>query len=165
MQVHFDLSEIETFIKDLSAIPALTERENEVAMVKSLAVTHGEIAGLTPVNIGNLRGSELTSIQGEPINLTGNVYTDAIYGWSVEEGRKPGSMPPVEVDGLEYWVRRKLGITDDSARQVAFVIARAIGRRGTKGVMMFDQGLNRATPDIVQIYTNMADSIVVAMSR
>lgn len=164
MNAHFDLSEIETFIKDLLAIPALTERENEAAMVKSLAVAHGEIAGLTPVNIGNLRGSEVTSIRGEPVNLTGNVYTDALYGWPVEEGRTPGKAPP-PVDAIEIWVRRKLGISDDSARQVAFVIARAIGRRGTKGVMMFDQGLNRATPDIVQIYTNMADSIVVAMSR
>lgn len=164
MNVHFDLSEIETFIKDLQGIPAVVAQENEAAMVKSLAVAHGEIAGGTPVNIGNLRGSEVTSIRGEPINLTGNVYTDAVYGWPVEEGRTPGKPPP-PVDAIEYWVRRKLGIPDTESRQVAYIIARSIGRKGTKGYQMFSQGLERATPDIVQIYTNAVDSIVLAMSR
>lgn len=163
MNVTFDLSEIEGFLKDLSAIPAVIERENEVAMTKSLAVAHGEIAGLTPVNIGNLRGSLTQDIRGEPVNLTGNVFTDVIYGWPTEEGRKPGKMPPV--DAIEYWVRRKLGVTSGESRQVAFMIARAIGRRGTKGVKMFERGLEKATPAIIQIYSSMVDRIVIEMTR
>lgn len=59
--------------------------------------------------------------QGSTLRLdVGNAASHAVY---VEFGRRPGRPPPSQA--LEGWARRKLG----NAR-LAFVVARAIGRRG-----------------------------------
>lgn len=47
----------------------------------------------------------------------------------VDGGRRPGAKRPPTA-ALIPWVRRKLGVGADEARGVAFVLARAIGRRG-----------------------------------
>lgn len=46
----------------------------------------------------------------------------------VENGRKPGTPPPIKP--IEEWVRVKLKVP--SARKVAFAISKTIGKRGTK---------------------------------
>lgn len=54
----------------------------------------------------------------------------------VEEGRRAGKMPPIEA--IEDWIRAKKIVPDvrskktPSIRQLAFVIARKIGEKGTK---------------------------------
>lgn len=60
-------------------------------------------------------------------------------------GRPPGRMPPS--NALVPWVRAKLGISGSRARGVAYVIARAIGKRGTKRYQSGENvlGLNRKT--------------------
>lgn len=56
-----------------------------------------------------------------------------IYGLArvlfLEFGRSPGSMPPVNV--IQGWVERKLGVSSDESRGVAFAIAKKIGKEGT----------------------------------
>jgi len=44
-------------------------------------------------------------------------------------GRKPGKFPPIEP--IRKWVISKLGVSEDDADGVAFVIARKIAREGT----------------------------------
>ncbi len=56
-----------------------------------------------------------------------------IYGLArvlfLEFGRSPGSFPPVDV--IREWVERKLGVSEDESKGVAFVIARKIANEGT----------------------------------
>lgn len=97
----------------------------------------GGVIQNTPVGAtGHLRQSITHDISGSGIAIVGRVYsTDVpIKVASVEEGRAPGRMPPMAP--IELWVRRKLG----GDRNVAFLVARAIGRRGTKGAHMFQKG-------------------------
>lgn len=97
----------------------------------------GGVIKNTPVGAtGHLRQSITHDISGSGIAIVGRVYsTDVpIKVASVEEGRAPGRMPPMAP--IELWVRRKLG----GDRNVAFLVARAIGRRGTKGAHMFQKG-------------------------
>ena len=63
------------------------------------------------------------------------IYSSWPYIWVLEDGRKPGKMPPV--DSLIGWVERKVQPVDASARTVAFLIARKIGRDGT---WLYQQG-------------------------
>lgn len=56
----------------------------------------------------------------------------------VEDGRGPGKRPPIEA--LIPWVGSKLGVPPDQRRAVAFVIARKIGRTGTQGAHMIEDG-------------------------
>lgn len=62
------------------------------------------------------------------------------YWYYVDNGRKAGKMPPISK--IEQWVRvkpieprpfGKSGKQTPSPRQVAYLIARKIGREGTKG--------------------------------
>lgn len=65
------------------------------------------------------------------------------YSGVIEEGRRPGArMPPPQV--LLPWVRRKLKATAREAPSVAFLVARAIGRRGLPGHHV----LRGASPEI-----------------
>ena len=55
----------------------------------------------------------------------------APYFKYVDEGRKPGKMPPTKP--IQKWVnRRGIVIKGQSSAQTAFVIARSIGKKGIK---------------------------------
>lgn len=98
----------------------------------------GGVIKNTPVGAtGHLRQSITHDVSGSGIAIVGRVYsTDVpVKVASVEEGRAPGRMPPMAP--IELWLRRKAGI---NSRSVAFLVARAIGRRGTKGAHMFQKG-------------------------
>lgn len=160
MDVTFDLSEIEQFGKHVNSVIEGLPAEMEMAMTKSVLIAQANIAALTPVNLGLLRGSELTTTKGEGVKFTGMVYTDLIYGWPIEAGRKAGKMPPIEP--LQMWVIRKMGIVSPIyAYYIALQIARKMKASGTKGVFMFQRGLKQATPPIIQIWTNLRDQIVL----
>jgi hypothetical protein len=67
----------------------------------------------------------------ESSGLETAVRNRAKHAVFVEEGRKAGRPPPVRA--LIPWVRRKLGPPTELLGAVAFLVARAIGRRGLWG--------------------------------
>lgn len=61
--------------------------------------------------------------------LSKEIVYPASYAESVEFGRNPGSMPPV--DPLVKWVRRKLGVRNlQEAQSIAWAISKSIKKRG-----------------------------------
>ena len=58
------------------------------------------------------------------------VFNQAPYAGVIEQGRRPGKFPPVTA--IERWVTRKLGLKGAEARTAAFLIGRAIQRRGIR---------------------------------
>jgi hypothetical protein len=115
----------------------------------------GSIAGEVRGGSGRTLGSN--SLPGVPVamgEMIGIVGSPLPYVAVINDGRRPGQpMPPPEA--LELWVRRKIQwsrdrkgprggrqrLTTAEARSIAFVIARAIGRRGTKGVHFYEEAL------------------------
>lgn len=89
----------------------------------------------SPVGVyGHAQGAWLQT-KGVEVTTSGVLgFSDptptAPYVWYVIYGRKPGKMPPPIA--LLRWVWIKLGVTGFAARAVAWNVARAIGRRGTK---------------------------------
>jgi hypothetical protein len=75
------------------------------------------------------------------------VYNDAPYADVLERGRRPHRKPPPS-RALYKWVQRKLKVSKKEAPGVAFVVARAIGRRGWRGKFI----LFRSMPSIRAIY-------------
>ena len=57
-----------------------------------------------------------------------SIFNKMPYSPIIEGGRRRGKRPPSKV--LVPWVIRRLGVSEKEARGVAFVIARAIGKRG-----------------------------------
>lgn len=79
-----------------------------------------------------------TTVTGHALQeLTGKVTNACGYAVYVEYGRGPGKPPPLEP--IMLWAKRKgLAAEERELRSVAFLIARAIGRRGT--IARFMQG-------------------------
>lgn len=163
-QITLDFSQVQKFNQALDAFPDTIGRLNTVTMQKLVTVVKDRLVIHTPVFLGNLRGSYYPQITGEPLNLTGKVISDLIYGLPVDQGR-PAGKPPPPIDAIEYWVRRKLGVDGNEARQVAYLIARAIGRRGTKAVNMVQKATNEAEPIKVRLWLDMLNQVVAEFDR
>lgn len=104
---------------------------------------------------GNLR----RSIQKKPSTPTrGLVTVGEKYGAAVEFGRKPGAMPPVEP--LERWAKVKLGQSG-----LGFVIARKIGRSGTKAQPYMLPAFEQSIPDVVGYFDKAATAFVKGLGR
>jgi len=135
----------------------------EGTMLSALATLEAAIKERTPVNTGLLRGSIASVMYGRPPFIEGVVGTPISYGAPVEYGRAAGKMPPV--DAIEYWVRRKGIAPEGQEHRVAFLIARAIGRRGTQGAYMFRDGFEAARPLIEQKFDLLLDQMIQALAQ
>lgn len=77
-------------------------------------------------------GAMRRSWRSDVVGLRLLVVNDRPYSVVVDEGRRAGArMPPPAA--LEPWVRRKMKVPRDRVRGAAFMLARAIKRRGIKG--------------------------------
>ncbi|MFA5423041.1 MAG: hypothetical protein WC374_04220 [Phycisphaerae bacterium] len=119
---------------------------------------------LTPVGAGpvHLRDTLIEKVSTAGIAVSGILGTPAIYGEPVEMGTQP-HFPPVAP--IQHWVEKKLGIVGKEAKSVAFLIARAISIRGTKGAAMFDKGFSENEAAVVRILEMIPGDIVKQVSN
>lgn len=137
--------------------PELVSREMRATMDVAVGQIERVVVDNTPVGAtGHARQSMTTDIQGSGIDLTGRVFSrdEPVKIASLETGRKPGKMPPISA--LELWVRRKFG----GDRQAAFLVARAIGRRGTRGAFMFRKAYESEKPKIERLFERRIAAII-----
>ena len=80
-----------------------------------------------PVNTGRLRASITPEVRVEGEIVMGVVGSNVEYAPYMELGTRPHFPPP---EALERWVYLKGLATAEEAPHVAFLIARAIGKRG-----------------------------------
>lgn len=111
-----------------------TPRILREAVAESVAIMLGNLVEATPVGAtGHLRGGYSPVVEANPLNLAvrGLIVNPILYHDIRERGRNPGRPPPV--DALIPWVGTKLGVPVANRRQVAYLVARKIGRRGYPG--------------------------------
>lgn len=132
--------DLDAAIRDLGHIDGLVMDEMDTTMRRAVNVVEAAVVQFTPVGVsGNTRQAWSTSVERGLSAVKGIVSNPLDYSYYVEHGRRPGRMPPIAP--IELWVRRVLGIGQPQSRQVAFLVARAIGRRGTKGAHMAEKGV------------------------
>jgi hypothetical protein len=134
----------------LRAAPATLASETRTAMEASLLLVEGTARTLAPKDTGRLGGSITHSIAGGGASLTGRVGPSVAYGLFVEKGRRPGRMPPV--DAVASWARRH-GINP-------FVLARAIGRRGTKARPFLEPAYRQNAGKIIELFGRVGARVV-----
>jgi hypothetical protein len=111
---------------------------------------------------GNLRDhivSEMSKTGLSPEGFVGVAPAAELYALTLEEGRTPGSKMPINKDtgkpfeGLINWVTQKLGVsgTDKQIENVAWLVARSIGRKGFPGVHMFRNAVWAQEPNVVAL--------------
>lgn len=115
------LRELERKLGQLSVIKAI-----RAAMGRATALLEKEVAQRTPVDTGRLRSSIGSEVTGLGSNLVGSVGSNVVYAPYVEHGTR-AHWPPIAA--MATWARRH-GMT-------AYLAARSIALRGTKGVHMF----------------------------
>ncbi len=122
MQIDVKIEGLEKLQAGVSAAPATLASDVRTAMTAGSLLIEGAARGLAPKDTGRLAGSITHTITGGGANLTSKIGPSVQYGLYVEKGRGPGKPPPV--GAVAGWAARK-GINP-------YVLARAIGRRGTK---------------------------------
>ena len=155
---------------DLANMEALSRQYPEASraarygrITEALLFLEGAVKQATPVGAGpiHLRDTIFHRVQmGEP--MEGILGTPAQYGLPVELGTKP-HFPPVEP--IQHWVERKLGYSGTEAASVAFLIARAISRRGTKGAKMFTGTFEQSEARVLAILNSIPADIVERVSK
>ncbi len=137
--------------------PGVVGEELRRGMREAVLTAEREVVERTPVDEGRLRNSIVTDILGQGADLVGVVMTQQVpYAAVVELGSRP-HWPPRQP--LEGWVKRVLGVPATEARRVAFLVARAISKRGTKAVRMFGEGRDAARPAVQRAFRNAARRI------
>lgn len=132
LTITVDASQIKRLAERLT--PAQIAKRSRAAMGESVVMLQGQVQDRTPVNTGVSRGSVYGDVHGVGLGgIRGIVASPLEHMTVLEYGRRPGqTMPPVAA--IQQWARRKLG---DGSRGTAYIIARAIGRKGTKARHMF----------------------------
>ena len=107
--------------------PAVMQSAVDAKLSRGAQEVVREARSLAPKAFSTLTNSIKASQEG----LLRYVVAPGVnYARSVEEGVRPGTLPPVAA--LVPWVKRVLGASDKEARGKAFLIARAIKRRGIR---------------------------------
>lgn len=154
------------------------------AMVQGVRMLMGEagqiiehrVSMITPQGVGGTRtglaASIFSEVREQGTRITTITGTNKSYAMPVEFGRRPGQTPP-PYRALLDWVGLRFGISDPKQqRNLAFVIARAIGKRGTRsmrntpsGERMFEKGLAAAEPLIVQRAEQIIGQVATELIR
>lgn len=164
--IKYRLRGFDRLIKGLEESRNSINREGVLAMRKSLAIIETNVVSRTPVGVsGQLRQGWSSQVRGTPLEATfyGKVMNPIVYGLPVEEGRRPGKMPPIAP--IELWVIRKLGIVGADSRGVAYLVARKIGRSGTKGAFMAKKGAEASISEIKAIWARFPGTIVEEITK
>lgn len=125
--------------------PAEFKRAQTAALYYGALFAQRQIVHRVPVNTGMLRASVQMSqpvdspIENAMIVKIGPTGGPSLYAYFVENGRKPGKMPPFEPIG--YWVQRKLRLSPGTEEWMNAVqaIRWKIALKGTKGAEFIKQ--------------------------
>ena len=160
-----------TLKTDLKELKGLTERYPEASkeartskLTEAVNLLEAAIKKITPYGAGpiHLRDTIHSSVKRSGERIVGMVGTPAKYGESVEFGTK-AHFPPV--DPIRFWVEKKLGYSEAEAASVAFLIARAISVRGTKGAKMFETGFSDQEARVMRLLNEIPEEIAKRMNR
>lgn len=163
IDLHIDFDEVLAFAADLAGVDEMVEVESRSAISAGLSALQQVTEQHTPVASGATRQGFGTVIKGTPVHVKGELVNPVPHAWFAEKGRRPGKMPPISA--IELWVRRKAGVSASESRSVAFLIARAIGRRGTRpGAQMLEKGWNATEGIIIRNLEGIPERIIRRLS-
>jgi hypothetical protein len=111
--------------------------------IKNNLIREGKISSGRLLN--SLSYNTIQSIEGWTIEILAEKYLEY-----VDQGRKPGRMPPVSE--IQKWVIQKpikfIGKTD---KQTAFIIARSIGKKGIVPTNIIQKSISKVLDNIEKI--------------
>jgi hypothetical protein len=158
-----DTSAMEQYARFLRQASRIAREEMAVSVEQALSLLEREIKENIPVGAhGLLRGSVFHELRGDPQGVSGVVGSPLNYALPVELGTKP-HFPPLAP--LQDWVEKKLGIDKSESKQVAFLIARKISRKGTQGQHPFEKGLSENSRQVLALIEAAIPRIIARLEQ
>ena len=103
------------------------------ALNKASTGLYGEIVKSMPVGVGGRLQRSWTLSPASESNPQTIIGTNSQYFLSVEMGRKPGKGISREgQDSVALWARRKLSLSGEEAKSLAFLLSRKYKKEGRK---------------------------------
>ena len=147
------LTQLEAGLADAPAtLASATRRQMDAASL----LIEGTARTLAPQDRRILAGSITYAISGSGGNLTSRIGPSVLYGLPVERGTRGPRRPP-PVAALAGWAARH-GVN-------AFLLARAIGRRGTKGKPYMEPALDKHKRDVDRLMSDIGVTVVSTIAR
>lgn len=164
-RVELDTSAMQEYAHFLQQAPAIAREEMERSVEEALRLLEREIKENTPTGAhGLLRGSITHKLRGQALSdglgVAGTVGSSLNYALPVELGTRP-HFPPITP--LRDWVEKRLGVDPSRSEQVAFLIARKIAKKGTKGARMAGRALDDNADQVNQIVAGAIPRIVARL--
>jgi hypothetical protein len=135
----------------LNSAPNETHAQMRAAMVTSTTLLEGAMRTLAPRDTGRLQGSISSEISGGGASITGKVGPSVRYGYWVEHGRAAGRQPPIAA--ISGWAKRH-GANP-------FLMARGIGRRGTRAQPFVEPTFRANRGKVVDIFERIGVKVAV----
>jgi len=135
------------------------------AMQSSVKSARSAVASMVPVGVtGEAQNSIESSAAQLPGRTIGKVTTSMrrpnIYIFVMNAGRRPGKKM-ANSTRLEPWVQAKgLASSPTRVRQIAYLIAKAIQKKGTAGLSFMWRGLDRSKNQIEALHGKAVEEIV-----
>ena len=165
MGLEFDILTpgLEEQIEDLDNYPQIVQRHLMRAMHASVELVRKAARKEAPVATGRLSrsiGAETKAMVGKDVK--GIVRADVHYAPYVEFGTRPHWPPPRPI---QLWVMKKLNVAQDQIRAVAFMVARAISRRGTRANRFMQRAFRQTKPMVMTQFKNAVVKIIDELER
>lgn len=143
--------------------PGVSRKARVAKLTEAVNLLEREVKRHTPYGAGpiHLRDTIFGTVKVSGAKATGIVGTPLEHGEPLEMGTKP-HFPPT--GPIQFWVERKLGLSGQDAAATAFLIARAISVRGTKGKKMFATGFEESEGRLMRILSEIPAEIVRQIS-
>ena len=110
-------------------------------MELTVSAAEAEVVKWTPVDQGILRASVYGRVVDQWPKVIGLLGSPLVYAEAINDGSKPHWPPRAPI---QAWVHRKFGVSGPVMMRIAFLVARAISRRGTRAHGNFTRGLAMA---------------------
>ena len=155
------------FLKHPEQTAKIYETEFRKGLDESTMLVQREVVNRTPIRSGTLAKSITTETRGTGLNMHGIIGTPLVYALPVERGART-HFPPM--GPIELWVRRA-GLSIEylgrplAINQIAYLVARAISKRGLPAHWMFKDGIAAATTRVLKILNDAQDRILRALGR
>lgn len=134
----------------VNAAPATLAREIRAGMVASSALVKATQVALAP----RFSSETVNSIAATITATSASIGPSSPHAYYADQGRRPGKQPPIAA--IEPWATAH-GIN-------AFVLARSIGRKGTRGKPFVAPSLSQNLSKIVAEFQKVGVAVVARMS-
>ncbi len=148
MDLTYKIEGLEELLKNIDNRHLLSQALKDIFTKSTLTLQRNIQKKTTKVDTGRLRASITTEIDKSELPQWGKVGTNTTYAPYVEWDTKP-HWPPIKA--LEPWAHRH--------NTSAYLVALGISRHGTKGVHMFQEGLEDSKADLDKIVNDAARTI------